>query len=517
MTVQALFTSPEGLCSLRLGGPRTLDLHVLFEPGQGLEYPTITIDLSGLDVDEPVTPAARGYELAGRDGGRLTFAPIKPFHRPLAKGLVTLRLNRLRVGGPPRLVMIPVEVDGSSVRGRFQEPLVLLGAGAPSLPEGAVSWARDPVMEVVPSRPLTRRQSLTLRWRVETQGSLFLALPPNEVFPQWGFGPAAYLSDLVVEVDGGQVAPLGLGLWQLTPPAGAKALTLRLRNLPTMQRKGTARLELIACGGEGEGVVATSVRKVSASISFTESLTVTTVTSPASFLVSWSISGANTVVLTTDNAWVSNPADPFLGVVRSSDQLQFNGETTCRFTIVGYSASFGVMTGASAAKPPSWDAMPGLVPSGAIMPWNGVASQVPGNFALCDGGTYTSCTGSTMTSPDLVNYFIIGAGADATSSSTTQLKVGAVYSGDSHAHNFTFSSQTLAENGSHSHGLNSVFRTSGPTEGGFEDLHWVYKNPASWKTESYNLHPHKISGGDIPTDKTAFMPPYYKLCYIVKR
>jgi len=47
---------------------------------------------------------------------------------------------------------------------------------------------------------------------------------------------------------------------------------------------------------------------------------------------------------------------------------------------------------------------------GSIIMWNGSAASVPDGYAICDGGTYTNRRGQNVTTPDLRDRFIVGAG-----------------------------------------------------------------------------------------------------------
>jgi microcystin-dependent protein len=50
-----------------------------------------------------------------------------------------------------------------------------------------------------------------------------------------------------------------------------------------------------------------------------------------------------------------------------------------------------------------------LLPVGAIIMWNG--TTVPAGWALCDGGTYALDAGGTISTPNLMDRFIVGADA----------------------------------------------------------------------------------------------------------
>jgi microcystin-dependent protein len=138
-----------------------------------------------------------------------------------------------------------------------------------------------------------------------------------------------------------------------------------------------------------------------------------------------------------------------------------------------------------------------LFPTGTIVMWSGSPSQVPEGWALCDGGTYTDRNGNPITTPDLRNRFIVGAGGeygvgstggnDFISLTTAQLPPHShsitIDSAGAHTHNASSSTvdnhthggntstepahthtATVSANGSHSHGgITDVYREPGGT------------------------------------------------------
>jgi len=138
-----------------------------------------------------------------------------------------------------------------------------------------------------------------------------------------------------------------------------------------------------------------------------------------------------------------------------------------------------------------------LFPTGTIVMWSGSTSQIPEGWALCDGGTYTDRNGNPITTPDLRNRFIVGAGgmygvgstggADSITLTTAQLPPHAhsitIDNAGNHTHNASAAAVddhthggststvaahthtgTTAANGSHYHGgITDVYREPGGT------------------------------------------------------
>lgn len=118
----------------------------------------------------------------------------------------------------------------------------------------------------------------------------------------------------------------------------------------------------------------------------------------------------------------------------------------------------------------------GLIP-GVIMPFTGtIAAGRPYNrmtgasdmrYALCDGNTYTSPDGVSVTTPDLSDKFIRGKGSDSdigdTGGAETHSHSGSVSSAGSHSHSVSVSGHTLtqAEMPSHSHSFSGSTNTNG--------------------------------------------------------
>ena len=167
----------------------------------------------------------------------------------------------------------------------------------------------------------------------------------------------------------------------------------------------------------------------------------------------------------------------------------------------------------------------GGIPSGVIVAWSGLVSDIPSGFVFCNGSNGT---------PDLRNRFIIGASSNRTVTSSTfaGVTLGGVtgYSQRSGGNK----DATLV---SHSHTLSHTHTFSGSVTGGthshtYIDQYVIINNgyrpwPASnndcaqrnINTSGSGSHSHSISGttdargGGQPVD---VRPPYYALCYIMK-
>lgn len=126
-----------------------------------------------------------------------------------------------------------------------------------------------------------------------------------------------------------------------------------------------------------------------------------------------------------------------------------------------------------------------MVPKGAIIIWSGAIDKIPNGWVLCDG---------TNGTPNLTDRFILGAG--------NSYSVGAVGGEAEHtltinempSHSHTITVQNNSENGS-----NNIVNTVGSSGSSYE-----FSN--TWTTND--------SGGTLPHNN---MPPYYALCYIMKK
>jgi microcystin-dependent protein len=148
-----------------------------------------------------------------------------------------------------------------------------------------------------------------------------------------------------------------------------------------------------------------------------------------------------------------------------------------------------------------------LMPKGCIVAWSGAVDKIPATWALCDG--------KTNDTPNLVDKFILGNNVIIVDE---KLKIGGAKSVTltlanmpPHTHGGNTSS-----NGSHSHGIN---KGSGRDNDGTTNVQFLSNNNGSIQISAGGEHGHTITTdtgqgcAGVPFD---IMPPYYKLCYIMK-
>jgi len=137
-----------------------------------------------------------------------------------------------------------------------------------------------------------------------------------------------------------------------------------------------------------------------------------------------------------------------------------------------------------------------LIPRGVIVMWSGSISNIPSGWALCDGRTYTAPDGTQVTTPDLRDRFIVGAGNSYSPGSTGGQNTVTL---------------TVAEMPSHSHDLIS---TGGQVDiissdiGGFSN-----RLARGGPTAVYYGFATTSVGGSQPHENR---PPYYALAFIMK-
>ena len=127
-----------------------------------------------------------------------------------------------------------------------------------------------------------------------------------------------------------------------------------------------------------------------------------------------------------------------------------------------------------------------IIPTGMIMIWSGLQSNIPDGWVLCDGNNGT---------PDLTDKFILGAG--------NSYSVGDIGGEETHI-------LTTDEMPVHSHSLSNNSIINSTTNGNVNIVTGGYFITTS-KFETINVT-NTAGNGDAHNN----MPPYYALCYIMK-
>ncbi len=170
------------------------------------------------------------------------------------------------------------------------------------------------------------------------------------------------------------------------------------------------------------------------------------------------------------------------------------------------------------------------IPRGVIVMWSGAAAAIPAGWALCDGGTYTAPDGTSVTTPDLRDRFIVGAGGSyavgATGGEATHVLT--VDEMPAHTH-------SVASAGSHTHTATMEFGHSHAVQGLVSGNTTINQGTGPEKTVAAQMtsgntlgtkdyppsigsagsHRHTLSstGGGAAHENR---PPYYALCFIMK-
>lgn len=121
-------------------------------------------------------------------------------------------------------------------------------------------------------------------------------------------------------------------------------------------------------------------------------------------------------------------------------------------------------------------------------PVNRMTGQVDANYALCDGQTYTASDGVSITTPDLRDKFIVGAGHNYAQGATGGADLVKL---------------TIAEMPAHSHVIRA-YDSRGPFT--FDDL------MASNRTTTAERSTYETGGSQAHENR----PPYYALAYMMK-
>jgi len=171
-----------------------------------------------------------------------------------------------------------------------------------------------------------------------------------------------------------------------------------------------------------------------------------------------------------------------------------------------------------------------LLPRGVITMWSGTLATIPAGWALCDGGTYTSPAGGSVATPDLRGRFIYGTAASENPGAT----------GGAPTHTHTYSqvpnhTHPISDPG-HTHWVSSAPRDDGNGTGCGQQSqkYGLWADAGSWNQWADNWGPGSAGayvqsvgtgisiqnpGGGVAsgtTDSSSFLPPYYKLAYIMK-
>jgi microcystin-dependent protein len=125
-----------------------------------------------------------------------------------------------------------------------------------------------------------------------------------------------------------------------------------------------------------------------------------------------------------------------------------------------------------------------MVPKGGIIIWSGSVNNIPAGWVLCDGSNGT---------PDLRDRFVLGAGRNYAVDAT----------GGESEHTLT-----IEEMPSHSHKYTSPIKGNDGMSSGNHYGNEAYRNP------NINGGNSEYTGGSQPHNN---MPPYYSLCYIMRK
>lgn len=175
-------------------------------------------------------------------------------------------------------------------------------------------------------------------------------------------------------------------------------------------------------------------------------------------------------------------------------------------------------------------------PIGGIIMWSGTLTDLPANFKLCDGQTYTKTDGlGLITTPDLRNRFIVGAGGDYAMGNTGGYTVVTLDGGQIPGHTHTFSGTTGVDGG-HTHTINDPghlhvtgTRHARPVTGtsalynaldqGVAGMSYTEPATTGISVNGVGPHAHTFSG---TTSSTGLglphenRPPYYALAFIMR-
>jgi hypothetical protein len=190
-----------------------------------------------------------------------------------------------------------------------------------------------------------------------------------------------------------------------------------------------------------------------------------------------------------------------------------------------------------------------VVPKGIILMWSGSIANIPNGWALCDGALHNG-----VSTPDLRNRFVLGAGATLFGSVEVNDVGGRQAISEVPAHQHSYSATTDSNSSNHTHsGVTSSGGTHSHVFPGDDQLSfangqggWIADSVASfgydarsvtggggqlWKTTSAGQHNHTFTTGNQSTShnhnidgdtavtgvsSVNILNPYWALAYIIK-
>jgi len=201
---------------------------------------------------------------------------------------------------------------------------------------------------------------------------------------------------------------------------------------------------------------------------------------------------------TTELLRIQENGNVGIGTTSPTQRLHVSGS----IRIVDGSEGVGRVLTSDATGVANWQSP---IPRGVIVMWSGLLSNIPGDWALCDGGTHTAPNGDQVTTPNLISRFIRSIPDASTDPGSTggfsnHSHGSGSYSGAGHSHSYS---------GTTSQGGNVEYCCS-------ENMKQV---------PSRNTHTHTYSGttsggggGAVSgtSGEGSSLPPYFALAFIMK-
>ena len=176
-----------------------------------------------------------------------------------------------------------------------------------------------------------------------------------------------------------------------------------------------------------------------------------------------------------------------------------------------YSSKYNLPKNDSSSKFASTEWVSQLIPKGAIIMYNGLSSEIPEGWHICDG---------TNGTPNLIGKFIKASDVNGKTGGNSNIQI-LEENMPKHTHTIINGIFTTSENGNHQHTYDLVC----DYVGGQGSQYTITRNgpvDSSRKTSNSGAHTHTIdisnaqlsySGGGKPIN---FEPEYYSLIYIMK-